>query len=112
MDVQLVMVSIGRPDVGRQLVDHLGIASGDTLLYVDPENALYDALDLNRGVGRTFFNPNTPLSFLERFTKVDGTKELIQVLSKWNKGRFVVGVRNCRSEGLSHPSCSLCCPSW
>ena len=86
MGIQLVVVSIGKPENGQKLVDHLGIENGETLLYVDPQNVLYDALDLNRGVSRTFFNVNTPFSFLDRFTRTDGTKELGEVLSKWNKG--------------------------
>lgn len=52
----------------------------------DPENALYDDLDLNRGVVETFFSPSTPFAFLDRFTKKDGMKDLTEVLSKWNKG--------------------------
>lgn len=55
---------------------------------VDPENALYDDLDLNRGVKETFFSPSTPFAFLDRFTKKDGMKELGEVLSKWNKGEL------------------------
>lgn len=54
----------------------------------DPENALYDDLDLRRGVKETFFSISTPLAFLDRFTKKDGMKDLIEVLSKWNKGKF------------------------
>jgi hypothetical protein len=88
----LIMVSIGLPEKGRQLVEHLGVVDGETLLYVDPENGLYDALELNKGIGRTFFNVNTPFAFLDRFTKEDGTKELTEVLSKYSKGRFLVVV--------------------
>ena len=80
------MVSIGVPEKGAALVQHLGIENGEDLLYVDPDNVLYDALNLNRGVGRTFFNINTPFAFLDRFTKKKGTKELIWVLSKWSNG--------------------------
>jgi hypothetical protein len=43
-------------------------------------------LDLNRGIKETFFTPTTPLSFLDRFTKKDGMTNLVEVLSKWNKG--------------------------
>jgi hypothetical protein len=61
-------------------------------LYVhfsDPENALYDSLDLNRGVKETFFSISTPFAFLDRLTKPGGTRELVEVLSKWNKGTLV-----------------------
>ena len=55
----------------------------------DPENVLYNSLDLNKGVKETFFSIDTPFAFLERFTKPNGTKELGEVLSKWNKGMLV-----------------------
>jgi hypothetical protein len=92
LGIKLVMVSIGKPEIGRQLIDHLELVKGEEYLFVDPENALYDDLDLNRGVQRTFFNPSTPLSFLDRFSKPDGTKDLMEILSKWNKGMFVGAV--------------------
>lgn len=89
MGVRLVMVSIGVPEKGKELIDHLGFEGGEKYLHVDPENKLYDLLKLNVGVKETFFTPSTPLAFLERFTKPDGTKELLEVLSKWNKAIFV-----------------------
>jgi hypothetical protein len=52
----------------------------------DPENAQFDALSLNRGVKETFFTVSTPFAFLDRISKPDGMKDLLQVLSKWNKG--------------------------
>jgi hypothetical protein len=57
------------------------------LCHADPENKLYDLLKLNEGIKETFFTPSTPFAFLKRFTKPDGTKELLEVLSKWNKGK-------------------------
>lgn len=54
----------------------------------DPDNAIYDDLDLNRGLKETFFTPSTPLSFLERFTEKDGMNNLMEVLSKWNEGMY------------------------
>jgi AhpC/TSA antioxidant enzyme len=88
---RLILVSVGTPENGRKLVDHLEFINGQDYLFVDPDNVLYDALDLNRGVDRTFFNINTPLRFLDRFTKQDGTKELGKVLSKWlSKNAFFI----------------------
>lgn len=84
--IKLVMVSIGKPEIGRQLIDHLEFAEGEQYLFVDPENALYDNLDLNRGVKRTFFSLSTPLSFADRLSKPDGAKDLMEILSKWSKG--------------------------
>jgi hypothetical protein len=83
------MVSIGSPEKGRQLIQHLEIPSGEDYLFVDPVNALYDAISLNRGVDRTFFNINTPLAFVERLTKEDGMKDLVNILGKWSKGMWV-----------------------
>jgi hypothetical protein len=57
------------------------------LLNLDPENTLYDALYLNRGVKETFLSVSTPFAFLDRMTKKGGMKDLAEVLSKWNKGR-------------------------
>lgn len=102
MGVQLAMVSIGRPEKGKQLMEHLGIMNGDQLLFVDPENVLYDALDLNRGIYRTFFNMNTPLAFLDRFTRDGGTKELGEILPKWTKGTTDVFVVDEASIPRSH----------
>jgi len=85
----LVMVSIGKPEIGKQLVEHLGLKDGDKYLFVDPENALYDLLMLNRGIKETFLSIETPFAFLERFTKPDGSKQLMEVLSKWNKAVYI-----------------------
>ena len=82
-----MMVSIGKPEVGKQLLEHLEFKNGDQYLFVDPENALHDALKLNQGVKETFFSVETPFAFLDRFTKSGGMKELGTVLSKWNKGK-------------------------
>jgi hypothetical protein len=88
-DVKLVMVSIGKPEIGKDLVAHLELQDGDQFLFVDPENSLYDQLDLNRGVAETFFSPSTPLALLDRLTKKDGMKDLLEVLSKWNKAFYL-----------------------
>jgi len=83
------MVSIGTPENGAKLVDHLLIPNLAEYLYVDPKNTLYDSLHLNRGVSSTFFSVGTPFAFLKRFTTRDGTKELYEVLSKWNKAIYL-----------------------
>ena len=46
---QLVMVSIGTPETGSKLMDHLKIDNGADFVFSDPENSVYNALDLNRG---------------------------------------------------------------
>lgn len=87
--VKLILVSVGKPAVAKQLLDHLGFENGSEYLFVDPNNSVYDDLDLNRGIQRTFFGIGTAFSFLDRFTKKDGTRELGEVLSKWSKGTWV-----------------------
>lgn len=84
----LVMVSIGLPQKAASLIDHLELVQygTDTLLYVDPENAIYDALELNRGIQRTFFNLATPLAFLSRLQSENGLGDLGSVLSRWSQG--------------------------
>lgn len=87
--MKLVMISIGKPEIGKRLVDHLGLENGDKYLFVDPDNLLYDALMLNRGIKETFMSIETPFAFLERFTKPGGTKHLGEVLSKWSQAVYI-----------------------
>jgi hypothetical protein len=82
------MISIGIPEKGQRLVHHLEVPNGREYLFVDPENILYDALELNRGVQRTFFSPATAFSFLDRLRKGDGMNDLADVLSKWSRGKY------------------------
>lgn len=95
------MVSVGTPEKLKSLIGHLEFENGEQYLFVDPENVLYDALDLNRGIQRTFFNVNTPYAFLDRFTKKDGMKDLGEVMSKWSKGK---------SRVVGHTTNTACAP--
>mmetsp|Transcript_60856 Transcript_60856/g.149014 ORF Transcript_60856/g.149014 Transcript_60856/m.149014 type:complete len:145 (-) Transcript_60856:188-622(-) len=83
------MVSIGKPEIGSQLVEHLVVPKMSNRLFVDPNDSLYKDLELNKGVKETFFSPSTPFAFLDRFTKKDGMKELLEVLPKWNKAIYI-----------------------
>merc|ERR1712241_1373104 len=88
--INLIVVSIGTTENLRRLVDHLSLSKIMTEnLYVDHENVYYDALHLKKGLKETFFSPSTSFSFLKRFTTKDGTKELGEALSKWNKAVYV-----------------------
>ena len=80
---------LGTPEKCKILIDHLEFKGRDQYIFVDPGNKLYDSLLLNRGVKETFFSIETPMAFLDRFTKPGGTKELREVLSKWNKAFFI-----------------------
>lgn len=84
-----MLVSIGTPAKGQQLVEHLEFTNGENYLFVDPDNAIYDALNLNFGVGSTFFNINTPYGFLDRLRKPNGMQDLLSILSKWSKAFFI-----------------------
>ena len=59
------LVSIGRPDVGLALCEHLGVKDGEDWIYADPDNGVYDALMLNRGWD-TMIRPATALRFRDR----------------------------------------------
>lgn len=111
--ITLIMISIGTTTNLNKLLHHLSLVqpslppsplssssslsslsssslpSWKDILYVDPENKLYDALLLNKGVKETFFSIGTSFSFLKRFTTRGGTKELGEVLSKWNKAIYI-----------------------
>lgn len=59
------LVSIGKPDVGLELCDHLGVGDGSDWVYADPDNGLHDALVTNRGWD-TMIRPATALRFKDR----------------------------------------------
>ena len=73
-------VGIGTSEKAHLVADHVGY-SRDKLL-ADPENFLYDALQLNSGLQRTFFNPSTPYAILDRLTS-NKMGDLNGVLGKW-----------------------------
>jgi hypothetical protein len=89
--VKLVIISIGKPQSGKELCQHLGVEDADDFIFVDPNNAVYDDLDLNRGIQSTFFNPATPLSFGRRLLRGEGlaSEELKEVLGKWKDGFYM-----------------------
>jgi len=98
------MVSIGKPEVAKTLIDHLGldddpnrnsnsnsnsnIRKAEEYFFVDPENDLYDRLDLNRGI-QNLITWGTSFSFLDRFLTKGGMNELFEVLLKWNKAIYI-----------------------
>ena len=89
--MKLVIVSIGVPEKGKALCEHLGVVDGESFVFVDPSNALYDDLDLNKSVARTFFNPATPLAFKDRLFREGSmfSSELTEVLSKWKDAFYI-----------------------
>jgi len=83
-DIQFALVSIGKPEIGLELCDHLGIKDGEEWIFADPENDAYDRLELNRGWD-TMIIPATAFRFKDRiFGGGKGSmKQLFEVLGKW-----------------------------
>ena len=73
-------VGIGTSEKAKLVADHVGYST-DKLL-ADPDNVLYDALALNSGLQRTFFNPATPYAILDRLTSRK-MSDLNDVLGRW-----------------------------
>ena len=73
-------VGIGTSEKAHLVADHVGYSS--TNLLADPDNLLYDALALNAGLQRTFFNPATPYAILDRLTSRK-MGDLNSVLGRW-----------------------------
>jgi len=92
-NIDLVVISIGKPEVGQKLLTHLEVEDGENWIFVDPDNRLYDALQLNSGIETTFFSIETPLAFRDRFFgsngRKDGMKDLVDVLGKWKDAIYI-----------------------
>lgn len=85
------LVSIGTPDTGTRLCEHLGIAAGEEWVFADPENDAYDRLALNRGWG-TMVAPATAFRFRDRIFGGRGVsefKQLFEVLGKWKDAVYL-----------------------
>jgi len=86
-------VSIGKPEIGRQLMQRLDVTDGGKdWFFCDPDSALYDALGLNSGIG-TFVAPETAYTFRDRIFRMnertDGLKDLFSVLAKWKDAVYL-----------------------
>lgn len=92
-EISLTVVSIGVPEKGAMLIEHLEVTDGEDWIFCDPENILYDALQLNSGVETTFFSIETPFAFKDRLFgsngRKDGMKDLLDVLGKWKDAIFI-----------------------
>ena len=84
--VGLYAVGIGTSEKAHLVAQHVGYAPSKLL--ADPDNLLYDALALNAGLQRTFFNPSTPYAILDRLTS-QKMGDLNNVLGKW-KDAFII----------------------
>ena len=93
-NISLVVISIGKPEIGKELLQHLNIDDdGKDWLFVDPDNLLYDALQLNSGIQTTFLSPDTPFAFRDRIFgmngRKDGMNDLFNVLSTWKDAVYI-----------------------
>ena len=96
------LVSIGKPDVGLELCDHLGVGDGSDWVYADPDNGLHDALVTNRGWD-TMIRPATALRFKDRI--FGSGKE------GGGRGGSLDQVRRAeRGEGCGVVWCGVVCP--
>ena len=83
----LYAVGIGTSEKAQLVAEHVGYST-DKLL-ADPDNLLYDALQLNSGLQRTiFFSPATPYAILDRLTS-QKMGDLNGVLGRW-KDAFII----------------------
>ena len=78
--VGLYAVGIGTSEKASLVANHVGYSTDK--LFADPDNVLYDALALNAGLQRTFFNPATPYAILDRLTSRK-MGDLNAVLGRW-----------------------------
>jgi hypothetical protein len=78
--VSLVAIGIGTPERAKEFCDLTGYPA--TQLLADPENACYDALQLNRGAALTFLRPETPMALAKRAISGD-TADLKEALGTW-----------------------------
>ncbi|KAL7509233.1 hypothetical protein ACHAXN_007151 [Cyclotella atomus] len=88
-NIQFVLVSIGKPEIGLELCKHLGVESGPDFIFADPENEVYDKLALNRGWD-TMIRPATAFRFKDRiFGSGQSLDSLFEVLGKWKDAVYI-----------------------
>lgn len=107
-------MSIGKPEIGRELCTHLGIEDGEEWIFADPENETYDKLALNRG-WNTMIRPETAFRFRDRIFGSSGSlDQLFEVLGKWKDGKqsstcfyivcLTINITLCELQSGLHPT--------
>jgi hypothetical protein len=85
------VISIGKPEVGKAVCQHLELVDPKSWIYSDPTSALYEAIDLNSGL-KNFITIDTAFTFRDRFlglnNRQDGMSELMDVLGKWKNAVY------------------------
>jgi len=79
-NVRTLCVGIGTLETAHKFCDHVGFPAEH--LYTDPDNAVYAALGLRKGVGATLFSASTPFAILDRVRK-DGAADLLAATARW-----------------------------
>jgi len=80
-NLKLACIGIGTHERALEFCNHTGFAS--MYLYSDPENVVYDALELVKSTPANLFTDfRTPLSILKR-SQEQKSKYLTNALSKW-----------------------------
>ena len=77
---KIVCIGIGTAERGKEFCEHVSFP--EQYLYADPENIVYDELQLIKNLPDTFFNPATPYAILERLQK-GKTEDLQKALGRW-----------------------------
>jgi len=82
--IGLSVISIGKPEVGKAVSNHLNLLDANLWLYADPDSALYSAIDLNTGISN-FITMDTAYTFRDRLMgkRQDGMSDLKDVMNKW-----------------------------
>ena len=77
---KIVCIGIGTDERAKEFCEHVSFP--EQYLYADPENTVYDKLQLIKNLPDTFFNPATPYAILDRVKKGQ-TEDLQKALGRW-----------------------------
>lgn len=80
LDCKVFLVSIGTTETGKKFADKTKFP--EELLFADPENAAYDALNLRKGFLVTYISPMTPIAIATRAIR-SGLEDLGEVMKDW-----------------------------
>jgi hypothetical protein len=78
--MKLIAIGIGTAERAQEFSEHVNFPLEN--LYADPDNAVYDRLNLVKNISNTFFNPATPYAILDRIQN-GRTQDLQKALSQW-----------------------------
>jgi hypothetical protein len=79
-NLKLIAIGIGTAERAQEFSDHVKFPAD--LLFADPENIVYERLELVKGLQDTFFNPSTPLAIAKRLQE-NRVGDLAAALGQW-----------------------------